>query len=250
MAENAGKPSLGEAVRVAEQELAALGQLGLDEAGRAELAVRRRGAARTKSAAVALVLALLRESPRLWPLFGEGWAAPARHSLIMQPFLISPIINVGDVACAAAILLRAAAAAGQPAPDTAEPAFLDACLRKFHPFPIFERYLATEVVVDGVVAVPARSQAVIFASDLQDSTAWPVFGAGPRACAGTHLARPLLHAFLAELPSARDFCPLAGHEHSGRHNDGAASLSEAVYFVRTVAHALFFSRLLERGSRA
>jgi hypothetical protein len=206
---------------------------------RAELAVRRAGDARVKRAAVALVVDLLRGCPALWNLFGDGWAEPRRHSLIMQPFLISPIINVCDVLCAAELELARAAAGGRAPPDTADAAFLDACLRRHHPFPIFERFVAADVVVAGAVAVPARSQVIMFASDLAGDARWPVFGAGPRACAGAHLARPLLRALLAELPRAARFCPLRGHADSGRHNDGrVASLAEAVYFAATVARAI------------
>ena len=203
---------------------------------RAEIAVRRRGDPALKAAAVAYVLGRLRRS-RLWSVFEDGWAEPERYSLILQPFLVSPIINVQDVLCAAHLHPAAAAGAGAAA---APADVLDAALRAAHPFPILERWVDADVIVGGRVRVRAGTQCIIFTADLRGSTAWPVFGAGPRVCAGAHLARALLRAFLAELPAAPGgYFPLHGHRHSGRHNDGVANVQEAVYFCKTVVRAIF-----------
>jgi hypothetical protein len=70
-------------------------------AWRREIAVRGRADASVKRAAVRLVVDdLIRNDERLWAMHGEAWREPRNYSLIMQPFLISPAINVGDVAVA------------------------------------------------------------------------------------------------------------------------------------------------------
>jgi hypothetical protein len=73
------------------------------------------------------------------------------------------------------------------------------------------------------------------------SLPWAAFGAGPRMCAGKHLALPFLHVVVNELRNLRQhpFKPSMGHLYSGRHLDGTfASFSEAIYFVSTVIKIL------------
>ena len=81
--------------------------------------------------------------PGLWNLFGDLWAQPRYYSLILQPFLVSPAINVGDVAVAMC---------------THPHLSLEAAMRQMHPFPIFERWVEDDVVVRGKVAVKAGTQ--------------------------------------------------------------------------------------------
>ena len=196
---------------------------------RKEIAVRGRADVAVKTAAVACVLQLLRADAKLWPLFGERWAEPRYYSLILQPFLLSPCINVGDVA----VTLKA-----QPTLT------LEEAIRAAHPFPIFERFVRADVKgADGRVAVKAGTQVIIFTSDLVGSDAvWPVFGCGPRACAGTNLALALMRPLHATLREAEAFQPARNHRFSGRNNDGAVSLAETLYFLRVVLPVVLFSR--------
>jgi len=179
---------------------------------------------------------LIRNDERLWAMHGEAWREPRNYSLIMQPFLISPAINVGDVAVA---LKR-------------RPGLrLEDAMRDAHPFPIFERFVSEDVYVDrrvdkkngkttsgrkNVLAVRKNTQVIMFTSDFRGSNVpWPVFGAGARMCAGTSAALGVLRAVATTLVAAGDaFAPERGHKYSGRHNDGVSSLGEAWYFARTV----------------
>ena len=77
-------------------------------------------------------------------------------------------------------------------------------MRAAHPFPIFERWVDEPVVLRGQTVVRKNTQVIVFTSDLAPrrtkggggggSASWPVFGAGPRACAGTTLALGVLRA--------------------------------------------------------
>ena len=166
------------------------------------------------------MLDLLRSTPKLWALHGEDWTQPRYFSLILQPFIISPAINVGDIAVAM-----------KAHPDLK----LEEAMRRMHPFPIFERWVERDVVVRGEVAVRANTQVIMFTSDFGDATIpWPVFGAGPRACAGTKLALGLLQTMRERLASSSAFAPERGHRFSGRNNDGVTTPAEAWYFVKTV----------------
>jgi hypothetical protein len=101
---------------------------------RREIAVRGRADISVKRDAVRLVVGdLLRNNEKLWAMHGEAWWEPRNYSLVMQPFLISPAINVGDVAVA---LKR------RPGSR------LEDAMRDAHPFPIFERFVEEDVYVD------------------------------------------------------------------------------------------------------
>jgi hypothetical protein len=197
---------------------------------RKEIAVRGKADAAVKAAAIARVIALLRATPKLWALFGEKWTTPRYYSLILQPFLISPCINAGDIAVTLA---------SQPTLS------LEDAIRAAHPFPIFERFVRSDIKApdgSGRVAVKGGTQVIIFTSDLRGAGAWPAFGAGPRACAGTNLALALLRPVHATLRPAATFAPARNHRFSGRNNDGNVSLSEMWYFLKVVAPVVLFAR--------
>ena len=187
---------------------------------RKEIAVRGRANPGVKKAAVELVVDDLIRNSHLWELFGEKWREPRYYSLIMQPFLVSPAINVGDIAVAM-----------KRYPDLA----LEPAMRRMHPFPIFERYVDQDVVVKGKVAVRAKTQVIMFTSDISGSKhLWPAFGSGPRACAGTSMALGLLNAIHGKMLGRPGFEPERGHKFSGRNNDGVTSFAEVWYFAKTV----------------
>lgn len=61
------------------------------------VAVRGAGCMIKKNKAVQVILRLLRNS-KYWSLFGDKWNDAEFFSLIAQPFIISPAINVCDIA--------------------------------------------------------------------------------------------------------------------------------------------------------
>ena len=192
---------------------------------RKEIAVRGRADPGVKKAAVELVVDDLIKNSHLWDLFGEKWREPRYYSLIMQPFLVSPAINVGDIAVAM-----------KAHPDLA----LEPAMRRMHPFPIFERWVDKDVVVDGRIAVRADTQVIMFTSDFANSKhLWPAFGTGPRACAGTSMALGVLNAIHQKMLGRPGFEPERGHKFSGRNNDGVTSRSEVWYFAKTVLPVVF-----------
>lgn len=65
---------------------------------RKEIAIKGKGDVGTKTKAIDLFLSLLKNENSvhsLWDIFGDNWHKPEYYSLILQPFLISPSINVG-----------------------------------------------------------------------------------------------------------------------------------------------------------
>jgi hypothetical protein len=192
---------------------------------------------KVKEKAIKLVVEDLIKNSNLWTIYGDKWKEPRYYSLIMQPFIISPAINVGDIMCSVAI--------NGPSCDYD----LEACMRLQHPFPILERYAEADITFKNEVVVQKGTHVIIFTSDFADSKInWPLFGSGPRACSGSHLALPVLKVLMTDLVKHPLFNPLKNHRYSGRHLDGkASSSSEYVYFVATVLNA-FHNAMMSSGS--
>ena len=90
----------------------------------------------------------LLEGSALWELFGEKWREARYYSLVMQPFLLSPAINLGDVAVA------------MHSNPTMTP---EQAMRAAHPFPILERFVGAggARLRDGSLVVPPNTQVVM-----------------------------------------------------------------------------------------
>jgi len=187
---------------------------------RKEIAAKGRADKKIKDSAIEMTISLIRES-NLWPLFDEKWREPRYYSLILQPFLISPTINTGDSVVA---FLR------YPDLDVSD------ALRQMHPFPILERFLSKDIMIDenndysavnkcpfnGIknkendkkIAVCKDTQVVMFPSDWRENKNWPIFGAGKRVCSGAHLALPWLTIFRESM------LQIINHEKKNEKNDG------------------------------
>ena len=194
---------------------------------RKEIAVRGKADPTVKSDAIDALLTLLRGS-EIWDLHGDSWALPRYYSLLMQPFLLSPAINIGDIAVAFK----------QHPTLSAEDA-----VRVSHPFPILERFVGPDGVLmrDGSkAAIRPNTQVIIFTPDLvtMERMSWPIFGAGPRACQGTQFALPLINLLHAKVRTHPAFDPKAGHLYSGRNNDAEWSWKELSYYIRTIGGVL------------
>jgi hypothetical protein len=206
---------------------------------RKEIAVKGIADVSVKQRTVKLFLSLLKEADNsLWDVYGDKWNEPEYYSLILQPFIISPSINVGDTLVALHM----------SPPGTS----LDTAMRLYHPFPLFERYVDHDISLDGgkTVAIKAHTQVEMFLSDFRDSTKWPVFGAGERICAGRHLAMPFLKLLVAELSPLPNFDPLKNHLYSGRSNDDTLTLAQSLYFVKTIGSIIaerFYHRIRYGG---
>lgn len=218
---------------------------------RKEIAIKGRGDMAVKTEAVRLFVSLLKETDAahsLWGLFGDRWHEPQYYSLILQPFVISPSINVGKLnveACVVDVVTAYIVAvikiyycsgdvmvSVQLSPAGTS---LEAAMRSLHPFPLFERYVDHDLSLDGkTVDIKANTQVEMFLPDLKNSTRWPLFGAGERACAGRHLALPFLKVVHEELTPLAHFDPRCNHLYSGRSNDGNLTVGESIYFVRTI----------------
>jgi hypothetical protein len=226
-----------------------------------ELAMRGWGSRAVKAAACSRASALLaRQSDALL----SASAAAAELSRVLQPFIISPIINIGDGLASLSLAITGSDGGGT-AVVTEEDCL--AALIRSPPFPILERvYEPTAPATEekGECSIPAGAHVFILSDELAASlsqrgarssraNAWLAFGAGPRACPGQRLALSVMAGIAARLRCFESGRGLDGstiattvsvrlwvrHEHSGRHNDAKPPSLRAIAFQAwTVARVL------------
>ena len=218
-----------------------------------ELAMRGRGSTAVKVAALARAEVLLRGSRA-----AAAIAAVSSASYVLQPFILSPIINIGDGLADMALTLSK----GRSRCDATSTAALVrvteahclAALVRSPPFPIFERFVAEPggpvspgthvfILADRIAASLPSSishpNAGCASHPLLTTTGdersrdhlWLAFGAGSRACPGQALALALMAGVgdrLLRPPPPIESRLWDGHLHSGRHNDAAGGMTHLV----------------------
>jgi hypothetical protein len=193
---------------------------------RKEIAMKGVGDMRVKVAAIALILQIVKQNDHVYSIFGEKWDDPEYYSALIQPFIISPMINVADIMSNAAIIRRS----GVQLLLTDD--FIKQVIYSYHPFPVLER------MYNGVQYFIPLDKLTNF-DNYDQRTASLVFGSGPRKCPGSLIAvnmiRPLLK-FYRDNPTECD--PTKGHLYSGRNND-TFNLRETVYQLFRLIQAFF-----------
>ena len=187
-------------------------------------------------------------------------------SIFAQPFILSPQINVSDIMVSVFLFLRADPllySITRKKAIESDDAYLNAVImesiRLQHPFPILERELCVDMIIQGK-SYPAGTQVMMILDQfIQNSEFDPqtwlepglkhpfeglVFGAGKRICLGKALAKHLmvemLKSMLVILPDIK-IQPGLGHLYSGRDNDSKASFRESLYQIRVFGRALWRS---------
>ncbi|ETK74647.1 hypothetical protein L915_18587 [Phytophthora nicotianae] len=184
-------------------------------------------------------------TPRLYDLFGEKWVKPEYYSLILQPFVLSPAINLTDVAVVVKEWIKTT-----PATQPVTPEIIRQCVCSAHPFPVVERYFpcgdaAMDIAPNTHVLIPLDEMAGdAFAAGV-DLT----FGAGSRVCVGRHMAmKAMVGLFTDSMVRSDKFQPRLNHKYSGRHNDGEETAIETLYQVQFVVRTLT-ATLIDRVKR-
>jgi cytochrome P450 len=168
---------------------------------RKEIALKGHGNVQKKQRAVDVIRNYLRESKYNLPddIFSV--------SVVLQPFIISPAINVSDIAVHW---------------DLNQSVHTN--ITQNHPFNILER----EIVRDG-----RRFQVFIPTDELQILP----FGYGERKCAGQGIATAFLETFFTTLIQNSIYKPKLNHLYSGRDNDHNDDFEAVVFQIKTVIRA-------------
>ncbi|KAI9986676.1 hypothetical protein PInf_025631 [Phytophthora infestans] len=187
----------------------------------------------------------IKRTPRLYDLFGEKWAEPEYYSLILQPFILSPAINLTDVAV---VVKEWAKTTSATEPITLE--IIRQCVCSAHPFPVVERYFPSG---DAAMNIAPNTHVLIpldeMAGDAFAAGVDLTFGAGSRVCVGRHMAmKAMLGLFTDCMVRSDKFQPRLNHKYSGRHNDGEETAIETLYQVQFVVRTLT-ATLIDRVKR-
>jgi hypothetical protein len=232
---------------------------------RKEIAIKGKGDISIKQNFSEELMKILRESK-----YQEGFIHHADDpiiwlSVLAQPFIISPQINVSDIMASVFHFLRKHAdlyAQAKSAAINHEDEILTAIIlesmRLAHPFPILERQLTRDMEIEGKKYVTG-TQVLMPLDQFKHTLAFNitpwlkkgtnayqkiVFGAGRRMCLGKILAELLmthmLKSMLLHIADER-IQPNVNHLYSGRNNDGNNSLTESLYQARQFTKALWKS---------
>ncbi|KAL3674476.1 hypothetical protein V7S43_000424 [Phytophthora oleae] len=171
----------------------------------------------------------VRRTPRLYELFGEKWTEPEYYSLVLQPFVISPAINLTDVA----VVVKEWVNVTSPTESITQE-LIRQCVCSAHPFPVVERYFRDG---DAEMNIPPNTHVLIpldeMACDAFAAGFDLTFGAGARVCVGRHMAmKAMAGLFTDSMVRSDKFQPRLNHKYSGRHNDGEETVAETLYQVQ------------------
>jgi hypothetical protein len=198
---------------------------------RKEIALKGKADVLIKRKTVEWIIDLINQS-KYYQLYGEEWSKPEYYSIILQPFIISPMINISDIAVSAHMR-----------PELS----INELIHYYHPFPILERYISEDIVIcaDGVSPLLIKGNTQVFIPldqvdlfERYDPKVWSPFGFGPRKCAGTQYAIAFLTAFLTYYKNNPKFVPQKNHKYSGRNN-GNLSFRESIYQLIIIVKLLF-----------
>lgn len=222
---------------------------------RKEIAIKGVAKKHVKDQAIAVVVKWLQADARFVNYLedersslSDSWALPDWYSLVMQPFVLSPSINVSDIA----VTVGDRIAVVKP---TTKEAIWSSCIEESmflaHPFPFLERIVKSRETTDKHLPsneFPPTHAFIPMDLIFKDRSLLNprvasslLFGAGPRQCAGKHYAKTMMTQFFYELmlvatnplSSHLLFQPRHGHLYSGRHNDSSLSVAETWHALKT-----------------
>ncbi|CAK4705737.1 unnamed protein product [Aphanomyces euteiches] len=200
---------------------------------RKQIAIKGQGDMALKLRTVEWIVDEVQNTSELHCLFGDAWREPACYSLLLQPFFISPAINISDIAVTIQKLYR---------PDIPLATTINLAIDTAHPFVLLERYLE-HGVSDPLIEIAPGTHAFI-PVDVMTTDSVIRFGAGPRKCPGAHVAMACMAGiFTRDLVGSPKFQPSVGHLYSGRDQDGQETMSETLYQVTQVLKACWQSFL-------
>lgn len=244
---------------------------------RKEIALKGSGDIQVKQAFCQRLTEIIRDSRYGEGLVNDDIKDPTLWlSIFAQPFILSPQINVSDIMVAVFSFLREDPILYEvtrkkvlEGDDAFLLALLMEAIRLKHPFPILERELLTDMIINGknvlsgtqvIMILDQFVQSPIFnpQSWLEPGLKHPfeglVFGAGKRICLGKSLAKSLmvelLKSLLIYIPDTK-IQPNLNHLYSGRDNDAKTSFRESIYQARIFGRALWksFKIGLNKASR-
>jgi hypothetical protein len=186
---------------------------------RKHIAVKGYGCMRTKQRSCEIITKIFKES-KYSKLF--DWDNPECYSIIMQPFVISPMINMSDIAVS---LEKNKDLQVENYDD-----FVEHCIYIQHPFPFMERYdkkTNTQIFIDFANLKNYKDR------DYKGFN----FGHGIRSCLGRSYAKIFMKSYFEPINKLDNFKPHIGHLFSGRDND-KFNLYETLFQLNSIIQVI------------
>lgn len=192
---------------------------------RKEIAIKGKGNMDKKLWLVNSIVEILKNSSygELW-----DWSKPEYYSVIMQPFVVSPSINMCDIGFA--IKKHKKEYNSMNYKEFLD--YVEYCIYQNHPFPFLERFDAS-----------TNTYFLIELANLKNVVSYNGaifnFGYGPRKCLGRIQARIFIDCFFKVILENDLFKPEEGHLYSGRNNDENFNFDEICYQVKILGGVLY-----------
>ena len=201
---------------------------------RKEISMKGKGNMNIKVNAINIILNYIKNNNKVYLIFNENWEKPEYYSIILQPFIISPMINASDIMVSVQSLLSKSLISSD---EVINNNLINKIIYSYHPFPILERF---DPSTNTQYFLPL-DQLTTFNnySDLYKNV---VFGTGPRRCSGQLYAYVILNKFIGVyFKNQKKFNPLLNHKYSGRNND-KFNIRESLYMGKILLKILFNSK--------
>lgn len=201
---------------------------------RKEISMKGKGNMNVKVSAINIILNYIKNNNKVYLIFNENWEKPEYYSVILQPFIISPMINASDIMVSVQSLLSKSLISSD---EVITNNLINKIIYSYHPFPILERF---DPSTNTQYFLPL-DQLTTFNnySDLYKNV---VFGTGPRRCSGQLYAYVILNKFIdVYFKNQKKFNPLLNHKYSGRNND-KFNIRESLYMGKILLKILFSSK--------
>ena len=205
-----------------------------------EIAMKGKGDLFMKKKAIQIMINIINNNSKIYDIFGSHWENPKYYSVIMQPFIISPMINIPDILCNVELLLQQKKL---NITDEVNYTLIDKCIYSYHPFPILERY---DPITDTQYFISLDN--LVNFDNFDKKTNILVFGSGIRKCAGSQYAYQILQPFIKSYfdnihyNQCINFSPIQNHVYSGRINDNDFDIYQLTYMCYRILYILFFSK--------
>jgi hypothetical protein len=201
---------------------------------RKEISMKGKGNIDIKVNAINIILNYIKNDNKLYLIFNEDWEKPEYYSIILQPFIISPMINVSDIMVSAQSLLSQSLISNY---EDINNNLINKIIYSYHPFPILERF---NPLTNTQYFIPLDQLARFHNySNLYKNL---VFGVGPRRCSGQLYAYIILNKFIdMYFKNQKKINPLLNHKYSGRNNDNF-NLKESLYMGKILLKLLIISK--------
>ncbi len=198
---------------------------------RKEIAIKGKANMDIKLLAIQIILKYIKNNNKIYSIFNENWEKPEYYSVILQPFIISPMINISDIMVSVQLLLSKSLISSN---ELITNDLINKIIFSYHPFPVLERF---DPSTNTQYFIPLDQLANW--KNYLDIYKNLVFGAGPRRCSGQLYGHVVLKKFIhLYFQNQTKFNPLQNHKYSGRTNDNF-DFKESLYMGKILLKILF-----------